>query len=531
MTGLAGNINFMEIITFYTQAKGSSHISSGKPCQDSGDSYQKDGIYIAIVCDGHGGESYVRSDRGSKLATEIAKEKILSFIAEIPPDVFSGKKGSVTSMPTQNPLIDKDRNQVDISSLSESQIELIRQNHAYIHESTKNQEIENLFRTLFSGIWESWKFAINVDAQESKFSKKEKEKLGSQRIEKAYGTTLMAAVRTPDYWFAFHIGDGKLLACNRLMEWFEPVPWDCNCFLNITTSLCDRSPVEEFRYAFDGTGDFPLAFTLGSDGIDDTFIKTELIHKFYSQLLCVFNDRNKEEAEELLKKHLSELSKRGSHDDMSVAAIIEKDYLPKAIEHYGIISEVRQLNNEKRQRQESITSSKEAYDKCLKEIAKLSQERDDFAISIWNFWLEALKKKKLNTEQYHEKDKLVQKAKAQSDEIRKQTQILIDEFNEWLAASKTRVEELKQIRDVIKDEVYPQRTETPNDDSMSEIEPNNESDLDLQKSMHAELDNDCSDNPEVIYEKSINAQPTEEELAKIDKESAAQANEILNNKI
>ena len=83
----------MNIISFYEKAKGSSHKSSGKPCQDYGLSYENNGVYIAIVCDGHGGDSYVRSDKGAKLAAEIAFDKILEFIESLPDSFFTDKEG------------------------------------------------------------------------------------------------------------------------------------------------------------------------------------------------------------------------------------------------------------------------------------------------------------------------------------------------------------------------------------------------------------------------------------------------------
>lgn len=58
--------------------------------------------------------------------------------------------------------------------------------------------------------------------------------------------------------------------------------------MNVTTSLCDVDPVNEFRYAFNGTGQFPMAFALGSDGIDsDTFVSSELLIKFVVSQACI----------------------------------------------------------------------------------------------------------------------------------------------------------------------------------------------------------------------------------------------------
>lgn len=358
----------MDIIGFYINALGYSHLSSQKPCQDSGRYFAADNVYISVVCDGHGGSSYVRSDIGAQIAADVVVEKIQAFIRRIPNNLFENKKGAVTVKPTRDPIVDENGKRRDISALSESEIELLRQLKSYIQESQKYPDIEKAFREMFSEICIEWKNRVVQDADVHPFTKAEKEKIGSKRIEKAYGTTLMAAVRTPDYWFAFHIGDGKLYACDDLMQWTEPVPWDCNCFMNTTTSLCGHFPANDFRYAFDGTGNFPIAFALGSDGIDDTFLHSDLIHKFYSQILCVFNERNPKEAEELLKVHLAELSKRGSHDDMSVATIIDRDKLDTAIQYYKIISEVRNINAKRDSLKEELEQLQVKRDKLSEDI-------------------------------------------------------------------------------------------------------------------------------------------------------------------
>lgn len=141
----------MNIISFYEKAKGSSHKSSGKPCQDYGLSYENNGVYIAIVCDGHGGDSYVRSDKGAKISCRNSFWQIPEFIESLP-DLFTDKEGSVTVIPTVNPLKDNKGNKIDFSALSESQQEIVRQNKAYFDNSNKHPQIESRFRTLFKEI-------------------------------------------------------------------------------------------------------------------------------------------------------------------------------------------------------------------------------------------------------------------------------------------------------------------------------------------------------------------------------------------
>ena len=46
----------------------------------------------------------------------------------------------------------------------------------------------------------------------------------------------------------FILAMGKCIAFNEDGSWHEPIPWDEKCFLNKTTSLCDSSAIDEFRY-------------------------------------------------------------------------------------------------------------------------------------------------------------------------------------------------------------------------------------------------------------------------------------------
>ena len=505
------------MITFYTKTLGSSHIASNKPCQDSGTCYQKDGVSVVIVCDGHGGESYVRSDVGSQLAADIACKKILDFIHTTPKEILAHKKGEITAIPTTDPRLGKDGKKRDVSALSESELDLLRQNVQYVKAVQYVPEIEKLFRTLFRNIVETWRIAINEHLTTKPFSKKEKEFVGSKRIEKAYGTTLMAAVRTPDYWFAFHIGDGKLFVCNHLMQWYEPVPWDCNCFLNLTTSLCDYSPVEEFRYAFDGTGEFPLAFALGSDGIDDTFIKPELIHKFYSNLLQVFSERDIEEAKTLLTTSLSDLSKRGSHDDMSVGAIIDTRHLPKALEYYRIISEVRSLSAERKNRQESIDATQRRITEMQERLTEKVAIRDSKANSYWEWWKQVCKKRTEQKLVYESLSTEVSDIKAEIDKLKAQCAELENQLNDWIKIRTERVGELRKQAD-----------------ELESIIRSNSRKNDITNQMNASVSEsfknpDKEDNPRDVYDKASKARMSEEKIAEMEKESDEQAKAILNN--
>jgi serine/threonine protein phosphatase PrpC len=90
-----------EKIVFATSVLGASHIRENKPCQDYSIAWQsKDsGSVVLIVCDGHGSDTYVRSDVGSRLAAQITLEAVKEFVprkGHTPnPEWIVGQKGQV----------------------------------------------------------------------------------------------------------------------------------------------------------------------------------------------------------------------------------------------------------------------------------------------------------------------------------------------------------------------------------------------------------------------------------------------------
>ena len=438
------------MITFYEQSIGSSHISSNKPCQDSGLAIAKEGIHIAIVCDGHGSDSYVRSEVGSKLAAEVARDEILKFVESGATEFLISKKGRVTAVPTRNPLRDCNGKTILFEELSESEQEIVLQNKSYFNSVDKERHIEELFRRFFASIVEAWYSSIKSHLDDNPFSPKELEKVGARSIEKAYGSTLMAAVWTSDCWFAFHIGDGKLLAANELMEWSEPVPWDCNCFLNYTTSLCDSNPVDEFRYAYDGTGEHPLAFMLGSDGLDDTFIKNELLHNYYSQVLKLIGTMPCEEVLQLLRRNLSVLSEKGSHDDMSVAAIINEEALPPAIQYFDILQQVRSLNKERNQKEMDIAVEEKKINSLIKEIILSMQDHKNAAEHSLADYIKMLEVCQNELERLGDEQKSIKDKMTTLSSLMDGLQRMRESFDVWKQQGKDKIDSLRAQAEEIK---------------------------------------------------------------------------------
>ena len=298
--------------------QGESHKSTEKPCQDYAYAESNENLSMAIVCDGHGGERYFRSQFGSEFATEITKEAIRAFVENMADSTFTGQE--------KKSVFDG----ADFTEYSAA-IATDQQVASKAHKS---------LMWLFSSIISQWNAKVAQHAREVDLTvwelehveQKYKDEFLAKRetedatFEKTYGCTLMAYVQTPDYWFAFHLGDGKCVSMRVVDDNLvcgQPIPWDEKCFLNKTTSLCDSNALDEFRYCYQGNGEFPLAMFLGSDGMDDSYGDGDNLDNFYIQLFKVIIRNGNDKAKKELIKSLPIISKLGSKDDMSVASIYD----------------------------------------------------------------------------------------------------------------------------------------------------------------------------------------------------------------
>ena len=100
--------------------------------------------------------------------------------------------------------------------------------------------------------------------------------------------------------------------------------------MNKTTSLCDSTAIDEFRYCFQGNGEFPIAVFLGSDGMDDSFGADENLVNFYVQIAKEIVQTDRENVVSEIEQTLPQLSKIGSKDDMSIAIVYNKEQLTTA---------------------------------------------------------------------------------------------------------------------------------------------------------------------------------------------------------
>ncbi|MDR2485467.1 MAG: protein phosphatase 2C domain-containing protein [Treponema sp.] len=274
-------------IGFKARAPGLSH-SEQNLCQDAADAVllgQKR-IGIALVADGHGSKRHFRSDQGSRLAVAVAKKAITQFIEITERKKVAFWDGSAGS------------------------------NVKKIAETLKQLE---------SNIIYCWREAVLQDIKTKPFNEEEHGICTENNIDiedendlvAVYGSTLLGAVIAEGFWFAIQIGDGACVILTEEGNAEIGIPEDERLEFGRTTSLCNTDAVESFRHSF---GDSILGITVASDGVTDSFIP-EKYTDFNMQLLRNFI-KYPDRAERNLQEFLPKLSERGSHDDVSIAGII-----------------------------------------------------------------------------------------------------------------------------------------------------------------------------------------------------------------
>lgn len=323
----------MNAKSFNLTAQGASHIKKNKECQDASLSYQDENCAIAVVCDGHGGDDYVRSAIGSKFASAIAKKNIQKFLLGMDKEKFF-----------LNP--DKQLKILEASIIS------------HWNESVSDYHSKHPFD----------------EAELIVVSEKAKKRyLEDGKIWSAYGTTLIAVAMNEDYWFAIHIGDGKCVAINHAGEFKQPIPWDPKCFLNATTSICDSDAIDNFRHFY--SDKLPAAVFLGSDGIDDCFNNNEQLYNLYKTVLYSFATTDFKEACEGLADYLPRLSAKGSGDDVSIAALLDMDSISELsiVKDYDKSKEKAKLEENARKEAEKNEAEKRRVEE---ERAKIQHQND-----------------------------------------------------------------------------------------------------------------------------------------------------------
>lgn len=350
--------------TFHKTVKGHLHKIKNVPCEDCSVSCEDEaGQYcIAVVADGHGDTTCMRSQTGSREAVRIAAECLKEFAENV------------------------------MNEQSE-------EGYESINELLKIEQYnERALRPLAATIVSEWNVCVNEDIKIWPLSEEELDKAenysdayrNGQRLSHVYGTTLIAALMFNDYLILLQQGDGRCVVFYEDGSVEEPIPWNEKCHENVTTSMCDEDAALSLcihSRIIHLSNKRVIACWLGSDGVEDSFRNMEGTYNFYRSIMCELIEKGEEGFEECLADMLNELSRLGSGDDISVSGIINKEGIEELvpafkqqIEQYNLQETLERLENKKismSRKHEKLRKEKENAEKSLKVKKKYLSDKEN----------------------------------------------------------------------------------------------------------------------------------------------------------
>ena len=292
MLGIFKKTDSPQYELFSCSVRGYSHIKKDTPCEDFcvKKDCTTDGFKIFAVADGHGDPNCLRSSIGSEYACRIACESLENFARNVSENGFEDR------------LFDR-------------------------------LECPALMDRLIRSIIAKWTSEVDAELSQNPLTDEEyatASRLGDEyrrgiRTERMYGTTLIAGLLTERYLLLLQQGDGRCVVFDAEGKASQPIPWDDRCVGTATTSLCDPDAAHSVRHYVINLEDNPvIACIVGTDGVEDSFpTSMEKTHAYYRNILKEACEMGVEAMEQALSSDLSELSRQGSADDVSVSGFVD----------------------------------------------------------------------------------------------------------------------------------------------------------------------------------------------------------------
>ncbi|MBR3313334.1 MAG: protein phosphatase 2C domain-containing protein [Atopobiaceae bacterium] len=275
-------------------------------CQDSAASREIEGqhgwAYVAAIADGHGDPACFRSDRGSRIAVNVALAAL--------------------------EVLARDYLDADDDARRDARTDLLG-----------NDESNGIRHRLARDIVCAWRAQVMGDYADDPVPELDEALVGKEDqfreyVPLLYGTTLAAAVMLPDLSLLVQQGDG----CTTVIfsDGRDPlaradvVPEDELCVGNITTSLCDTDAALRMRVvALDHAVDPVAALFVGSDGIDKSLQGADGASDLFAGVALSALDRvsagewDVEVMRRELREMMTRLSQSGIGDDVSLAGVVD----------------------------------------------------------------------------------------------------------------------------------------------------------------------------------------------------------------
>jgi Protein phosphatase 2C len=269
--------------------QGASHVRKGTVNQDAIGWWPSDGVgdhVILAVADGHGSAKNFRSATGSVFAKDVSLRLAEEIVTAGPPKLSDVKISLQSVIPRR--------------------------------------------------IVQDWLALVHADLRESPLTEKELATLERQSGRKsrdlvaenphlAYGSTLVTAMAAKSFTAFWQIGDGDVLIVSGRGHVDRPVAGDEQLIANETTSLCSPEAWRLFRTAVLGTP-APMIM-VSTDGFANSFQSDEGFFKFGSDVLRIVAAEGIDAVDGKLDGWLTEMTRQGSGDDISLGIICQPDVL------------------------------------------------------------------------------------------------------------------------------------------------------------------------------------------------------------
>jgi serine/threonine protein phosphatase PrpC len=144
----------------------------------------------------------------------------------------------------------------------------------------------------------------------------------------AYGATVLVVLVASSFHLFLQLGDGEILTVSDDGEVSRPVKPDERLFANETTSLSSRDAWRDFRVSLQAiSGRPPALVLLCTDGYVNSFSNDAGFLKVGPDLLAMIRSEGIGSVEAQLQSWLSEASREGSGDDITVGILCRNDAL------------------------------------------------------------------------------------------------------------------------------------------------------------------------------------------------------------
>ena len=294
-------------IALTASERGASHVAVKTPNQDSVavEVIGSTGL-VAAVADGHGHTRHLRSARGSKLAVEIGCQVSQEIAELLEPGDTGSAGGSGGSHPLHPPPAARASTAADLTGTGKRLAELAEE-------------------LLVPEVVSRWRAAVIDDVAKDPFTEAEQHRRRKGDDETiAYGSTLLLCIALPDWLILAQIGDGDVIGV-RIDGTLElPVPMDPALDGLVTTSLCGKNPLADFRVAVVSAAQTPLlALMLATDGYGNAQMLEEWPVSFSKDMAWLLRERDTSWIETQLPTWAARCaSADGSADDTTVALLI-----------------------------------------------------------------------------------------------------------------------------------------------------------------------------------------------------------------